>query len=239
MNGNWLISGVQITETWETYVIRIELPDDFPGNGTEHTYSIREQADPDSATVIVTMHSTDYIADTGNITLSLKKGKMSATFKLLAKSADKEIKVHNGEIQVQMGYGNFEVDFYGNSAPLKDFEAQVLDIYDRTDLDGNHTKFIRGQVTEEFPPIRNIVTVALSDSLPPGTYSLSESETRAQVRFIRLDTYGVVMAHKGELTIESLPATGHAVGSFSCTFKHADHPEFTAQGSFDVTDSVV
>lgn len=213
-------------------VFTINVPSSLCDDGQPHTFSIGSQ----NTAISLYTQQLDFIAKTGEITVSLKDNRMRATFSFKAQAGAHEVEVSNGIFEVSNGTGSITAEFSGTEPPYPTFRATTVEI-NHLDLFPlpKDADAIKGRIHNYDPTLTqdDLLSIVVNKGTSPGTYKLGGDDPAVRVLFTQFAKRALLEARSGEVVLEHVPETGHGKGQFECEF--ADElNKFSAVGSFDV-----
>ena len=213
-------------------VFTINVPSSLCDDGQPHTFSIGSQ----NTAISLYTQQLDFIAKTGEITVSLKDNRMRAEFSFKAQAGAHEVEVSNGIFEVSNGTGSITADFSGAEPPYPTFEATTVEI-NHLDLFPlpKDADAIKGRIHnyDPIPTQDDLLSIVVNKGTSPGTYKLGGDDPAVRVLFTQFAKRALLEARSGEVVLEHVPETGHGKGQFKCEFDD-ELNKFSAVGSFDV-----
>lgn len=217
-----------------------------PANGVEQTLSV-----PSQVTALWWAYenfgSQGYRGVSGELKITLTANEhASGTFHFVGQGGTKQVQVTSGKLDLQdftteatvrnnapvAGTGHFNGQFSGGSASPQFAATEVSLEYHAPGPVPAYFE-IQGREVQSFPPNETVLSIQLNDSATALSYNLSTS-TEVRVSSFDFPGDGFAYATAGTLTFTSLPNTGPAVGTLSCTLQKNDEPPFTFTGNFNV-----
>lgn len=219
-------------------VFTVKIPSNLCDDGKPQTFLIGSH----NTAISLYTQGLNFVAQTGEITVSLKDNRMAATFNFKAQTIGtslEKIEVSCGTFEVSNGTGFINADFMGEARPYPTFEATTVEI--------NHLNLfplpknadsIKGRIHnyDPIPTQDDLLSIVVNEGTPPGTYELGGNDPAVRVLFTQFAKRALLEARSGQVVLEHVPETGHAKGNFECEFND-ELNKFSAVGSFDVHHS--
>lgn len=218
-------------------VFTVNVPSNLCDDGKPQTFLIGSH----NTVISLYTQQLNFVAQTGEITVSLKDNRMAATFNFKAQAigTSHEIEVSSGTFEVSNGTGFINADFRGEARPYPTFEATTVEI-NHLDLFPlpKDADSIKGRIHnyDPIPTQDDLLSIVVNKGTPPGTYQLGGDDPAVIVLFTQFVKRALLEARSGQVVLEHVPETGHAKGNFECEFND-ELNKFSAVGSFDVHHS--
>ncbi|WLI09598.1 hypothetical protein PSH66_15095 [Pseudomonas sp. FP597] len=232
----WKITSIEFIDGKSRYEFQFRIPS-LPDDGSEHKYSLNNV----NALGYFYDGSRLFVASVGEITVTLKDNRMRGSFHFSAYREDDsthKIEVSEGAFDLQNDAGSFTARLDGPGQPYPEFTARQVGInfHDRPDGPMPSYYVTEGRIVnyDNIPSSEDRISVFTNKGIAPGRYQLDLTTDNVRVHFLRIGGLSIgTQAYKGELIVEEVADSGHAKGSFNCTFINRDE-EFTAAGKYDV-----
>lgn len=233
----WTISVEQVISPVERYLFYIVLPSNFADDGKQHNFPFGSTEQPDQAVGQFRADGPAYHSVNGEIRVSLKNGRMKATFNFAANNGAGTIIASQGHLDLQTAHGKFTAAFTDYPLPTPSFNANVLSIEKNWDwVGGCYYYLVIGEQTQALPPNRYRLSIQVYENVTLGKHKLGNDAFDVGIVFADLNGLGIMRAYDGILTLTGLPKSGHAKGSFNCSMLKPDGKVFKVKGNFNVRE---
>lgn len=213
------------------------LPLSLRDNGKPHTYSFDGTRKVTTASAAIFTANTNFVAVSGEITVTLRKNRIVATFNFTAQpynQPEAQLMVSRGTCDVHNGNGKFEVELSGGILPMPSFKAENLAVNTFEHLGVAPYYNILGW-SRVFPDTEYFFAVQIDTKVREGTYKVVLDDPRIGI-LTNLIGFQHLYATSGQLTIKKMPHAGHAIAYFKVEFNHPHLPVYSAKGQLNIQD---
>ncbi|WP_348749634.1 hypothetical protein [Pseudomonas rhodesiae] len=237
-DAQWVITARQSAEgSQPSFLLTCLLPLSLRDNGKPHTYSFDGTRKVTTASAAIFTANTTFAAVSGEITVTLRKNRIVATFNFTAQpynQPEAQLMVSRGSCDVHNGTGKFEVELSGEMLPTRSFKAENLAINTFEHL-GIDPYYNNQGWTHVFPYTEYFFAVQIDTKVREGTYKIVLDDPRIGI-LTNLIGLQHLYATSGQLTIKKMPHAGHALADFKVEFNHPPFPVCSAKGQLNIQD---